>query len=173
MAWIYLIYYLVPGNIGGYSKRVLFLVVVLVILSFELLRIWQGWQVFGLRDYERTKMAAYAWATLGAAIALLLFPKHLVILVLVGMGAIDPLCGEIRHHFPRLYPLIPLAAYFLLSAFILSSLTDHVLSAIVILSLTGSAAAITAEYPNILLDDDFLMILVPLVVLWTVEYLLI
>ncbi len=173
MAWIYLVYYLMPKTIIGYSRSTLFLIVVFIILAFESIRVWQRWHIFGLRDYERTKIAAYAWATMGAAIALLLFPMHLAVLALIGMGAVDPLCGEVRYHFPKMYPWIPLVAYFLLSVVILNLLTGHSLIILITLGFFGSISAIISEYPKIIFDDDFLMVVVPLMVLRIVEYLLI
>ncbi len=173
MAWIFLVYYLMPKTILGYNRAILFLIIVLIILSFESIRVWKKWYIFGLRDYERTKIAAYAWATMAAAIALLLFPMHLAILALVGMGIVDPLCGETRQHVPRLYPIIPLIAYFLLSIIILNLLTGYELTLLLVFAFVGSIAAIISEYPKIVFDDDFLMVIGPLVALRILEYLLI
>ncbi len=173
MSWIFLVYYLIPSTIAGYPKSVLFLLFVLLILGFEAVRVWRGWHIFGLRDYERTKIAAYAWATMGAAIALLLFPMHLAVTALIGMGIVDPLCGEVRYHVPKLYPTVPLIAYFLIALGILHGLTDHPFWAVSMLAFLGSATAILAEYPKIIFDDDFLMVVVPLLVLRIAEMFLI
>ncbi len=168
-AWIFIVYYFVPKTIFGYSREFLFLIIVLIILSFEGIRLYKGWHIFGLRTYERYQIAAYAWATMAAGIALLLFPMHLAVVCLLGMGLIDPLIGELKDCYPKLYPYIPLIGWFAICFCFMNYLTDYTLMQIAVLSAIGSAAAVIAENPRILIDDDFLMVVVPLVVLRTVE----
>ncbi len=172
MSWIFLAYYFLPTKIYGYERSILFLIIVLIILFFEVIRVWQGWQVFGLRKYERTKVAAYAWATMGAAIVILLFPMHLAVIGLIGMGIVDPLCGEVRFHTPSFYPYLPLVAYWVVAAFLFSVLTDYSFLIIVFLSILGAISAILAEYPKMVFDDDFLMVVVPVAVLRAAELIL-
>ncbi len=143
--------------------------IVFIILSFEGIRLYKGWHVFGLRSYEKHQIAAYAWATMAAAIALLLFPMHLAVVCLLGMGLIDPLIGELKEFNKKLYPYIPLIGWFAISFCFLSYLTDYNLQQITLLSVIGSAAAIIGEYPRLLIDDDFLMVVVPLVTLRLLE----
>ncbi len=168
-AWIFLVYYFIPETIFGHSRAFLFLIIVLIILSFEGIRLYNGWHVFGLRPYERHQIAAYAWATMAAAIALLLFPMHLAVVCLLGMGLIDPLIGELKDFNKQLYPYIPLIGWFAICFCFMSYLTDYNLQQLVVLSAIGSAVAIIGEYPRILIDDDFLMVVIPLVVLRVVE----
>ena len=170
-AWIFLVYYLVPQTIFGYSRAFLFLIVVLIILGFEGIRLYKGWHIFGLRSYERHQIAAYAWATMAAAISLLLFPMHLAVVCLIGMGFIDPLIGELKDFWPKLYPYIPLIGWFVISMCFMRSFTDHTLLQLTLLSAIGSTVAIAAEYPRLMIDDDFLMVVVPLIVLRAVEIL--
>ncbi|MFO7990679.1 MAG: hypothetical protein R6U61_00100 [Thermoplasmata archaeon] len=172
MAWIFLLYYLVPEKLAGYSRPSLFLVVVLIILGFESLRLYMGWNVFGMRDYESKQIAAYAWATMAAAIALLLFPMHLAVICLFGMGIVDPIIGEIRYHELNIYPWVPLFVWFVISVIGYLLLTSMSLPILIAFSAVGAVVAVTAEKPTIIIDDDFLMVVAPLITLGIMELVL-
>ncbi|MFO7791765.1 MAG: hypothetical protein R6W73_02130 [Candidatus Saliniplasma sp.] len=169
MTWIVLVYYLLPDHIVGYSKRSLLIILVVSILAFEGLRLYQGWHIFGLRDYERKQIAAYAWAASAAGIALILFPMHLTVLCFIGMGVVDPLIGELKYHAPQFYPYVPLVTWGALGIILLYFFTPYTFAMILGLSIVGSVVAISAEYPSIIIDDDFLMVMVPLVILQIIE----
>jgi len=98
---------------------------------------------------------------------------HLAFVCLLGMGLIDPLIGEIQHHQPELYPYVPFLAWSLLAMPLLSILSDFSLPMIITLSTIGATSAILAEYPTLRIDDDFLMIIVPLFVLYGIELVLV
>ncbi len=164
-----MVYYLLPPEIHGYSRRLLLLVVVMIILGFEVIRLYKGWLIFGMRGYEGRQVAAYAWATMAAAIALLLFPMHLAVVCLLGMGLIDPLIGEVQEHRPGLYPYIPLLCWGILAVIVFVVLTDHHMVVVLMLACIGSVVAVIAESPRLPIDDDFLMVVVPLVILRGVE----
>ncbi len=148
------------------------MVVVIIILGFEVIRLYKGWLIFGMRRYEGYQVAAYAWATMAAAIALFFFPMHLAVVCLLGMGLIDPLIGEVKEHRPKLYPYIPLLCWGFLAVMVLVVLTDHPVTVVILLACIGSLAAVIAESPRLVIDDDFLMVLIPLVVLRGVEILI-
>lgn len=169
MAWVVLIYYFLPERIIGYSRATILMIIVLCVLIFEAIRIYKRWKLFGMRDYERRRIAAYAWATMAAGIALLFFPMHLTALCLIGMGIVDPLTGELRELKPEFYPHISLLTWFVIGMVVLTVLTDFQFRFVLLLSVLGSFVAVVAEKPNIIIDDDFLMIIVPLFVLRAVE----
>ncbi len=172
MAWIFLLYYFVPKKIAGYSRPSLFLVVVLIILGFESLRLHMGWNVFGMRDYESKQIAAYAWATMAAAIALLLFPMHLAVICFIGMGIVDPLIGEIKYHELKIYPWVPVFVWFVISVIGYVLMTSLSLPILLTLSVVGGVTAVAAEKPSIIIDDDFLMVVVPLFFLGVIEFIM-
>ncbi len=173
MTWIVLVYYLIPDPLFGQPKRLLLIIVVGFVLSFEAFRLYFGFNVYGMRHYEKRQIAAYAWAAMAAGITLLFFPMHLAVVCLVGMGVVDPVIGEIHHHIPRLYPYVPLAIWFLLSVILLNLLTDFTMFMVFFMSLVGAVVAVIAEYPSIMIDDDFLMVVAPLFVLRGIELILI
>ncbi len=170
MVWIVLVYYLVPDPLFGYPRDVFLIIILAVVLVFEGLRLYFGFSVYGMRDYEKRQLASYGWAAIAAAITLLFFPMHLAFVCLLGMGLIDPLIGEIQHHKPELYPYIPFMAWSLLAMFLFSILADFSLPMIITFSMIGAASAILAEYPTLRIDDDFLMIIIPLFVLQGLEW---
>jgi len=169
MTWIVLVYYLLPEQIFGYYKRSLLIILVVSILGFEGLRLYNEWHIFGMRDYEKKQIAAYAWAAMAAGIALVLFPMHLNIVCFIGMGVVDPLIGELKYHAPQFYPYIPLLTWGIIAVIILHVFTPYTFALILFLSIIGSLTAISAEYPSIIIDDDFLMVIVPLLILYLIE----
>jgi len=169
MTWIALVYYLIPDPILGRSKRIWLLVVLGTVLSFEALRLYFGFQVPGMRVYEKRRLASYAWASIAAAVTLFYFPMHLAFVALLGMGLIDPMIGEIQVHFPKYYPYLPLISWIGLAWIILMWMTSYSLLSVISLSIIGGIVAVTAEYPSIMIDDDFLMVVTPLFVLRGLE----
>ena len=120
--------------------------------------------VFGLRKYEAGRVSAFAWGTIGLALALALFPPLLVIPAFCGMAWIDPLCAWSRRtgRFPWL-PAIAYAAVFASLLVIVGKLNPLELGA---LTAIATPVALLAEYPDIrVVDDDFLMTIVPLIAL--------
>ncbi len=169
LAWIFLVYYLLPVDIYGHSRKLLLLIVVITILGFEVIRLYKGWLIFGMRHYEGYQIAAYAWATMAAAVALLLFPMHFAVVCLLGMGLIDPMIGEMRGRKPESYPYIPLICWALIAFISLIFLTEYSIITVLILAAIGSAVAVASEFPSLIIDDDFLMVVVPLFALRAVE----
>lgn len=169
MVWIVLVYYLVPDQLFGYPKNVFLVLILTGILIFEGFRLYFRFSVYGMRDYEKRQVSSYAWASIAAAITLLFFPIHLAFVSLLGMGLIDPLIGEIQQNRPRFYPYVPFLAWVLIASIMLALFSDFSLYVIITMSIVGSTSAILAEYPSIWIDDDFLMIIIPLLVLRGLE----
>lgn len=173
MAWIYLVFYLPPSYIFGLHRKILLLIFVLIILGFEALRIYFGFEVYGMRHYEKRQIAAYAWATMAAAIGLLFFPIHLNVLCLVGMGIVDPLIGELEKNKSKYCPYLPIPIWAILGIIILTILTNFSLIFVILLSVVGSVVAVGVEKPDLVIDDDFLMVVIPLLILRIIELFLI
>jgi len=138
-------------------------------LAVEIARISLRIPLFGMRDYETRRVSAYAWGTVGLAIGFVFFPPILVIPVFCGMAWIDPLCAWARR--TGRYPWVPVVGYAAAFAFLLTGLgTLHPLE-IAALTAIATPAALLAEYPDFrLVDDDFLMTIVPLAVLAPAYY---
>lgn len=172
MTWVVLVYYFIPDPLFGYPKNILLVLVLTFVLGFEAFRLYFGFQVYGMRDYEKRRVASYAWASIAAAVTLLFFPMYLAVLCLLGMGLVDPLIGELQSLKPELYPYVPVLTWALLSVLILTILKDLSLPILIVFSALGAVTAVAAEYPTLKVDDDFLMIVVPLFVLRGLELVL-
>jgi ABC-type polysaccharide/polyol phosphate export permease len=94
-------------------------------------------------------------------IALLYFPLDITLPVLLGMGWVDPLVGELRHRKSDLNPMLPMVVYFFILLIGLGyfyGMTFPVLLSAVL----GAPVALFLEsrrFPYI--DDDMILILVP------------
>ena len=168
------LYYLLPVEFAEVPlKRWQLLIAVFVVVAvFEAVRLRRGVTFTGLRPHERDSIASFAWAAAGITIALWLMPMEIATPVLVGMGLCDPLAGELRRRaVSKWIPFaLPVIAYFAICMTFVSLMTDTHLIIVVSISLIGSWLAVAAErYRSKLVDDDFLMIVVPgtvMSVLW-------
>lgn len=160
---LFLVYYFLPSPLwaGGPSREIGLVVILGAVLVFELLRLRLGLKVPGMRGYERYQLSAAAWAAMAMTVAMLFFPLDLAAPAVVGMALVDPLISRLRR--TRWYPGAPLAVHFLLVLAIL--LLFHPLSVRVVFAAAVAAAlAVGAEAVKTrYVDDDFLMIVVPLV----------
>ncbi|UCE45697.1 MAG: hypothetical protein JSU93_02125 [Methanobacteriota archaeon] len=84
--------------------------------------------------------------------------------VLIGMGLVDPLVGELRRKrsSSAVQISLPLAAYAIICFTMLSLMVDKEAASIITISTIGSLLAVGAERLDLpRVDDDFLMIIVP------------
>lgn len=170
-----LIYFLFPEKLLGIIPRqILPLSVLVIVLAIEGYRLKSKRPVAGLRTYESNRVAAYAWAGIGLALAVLLpFPLPLVVACIIGLSWIDPIIAVLRGLKGSkkkrpfyIYPLVPFIAYLLIAFVSLKLLSPLELVYVPVFALVGAITAIAAEYPNLrYIDDDFLMLMVPLLVL--------
>jgi len=165
---LFLVYYLFPDDMWGIgiSNQAFLLFCFAILMVVEGVRLARGRVFFGLREYEKKQLSAYAWAGIAITIAFLFFPPVFVVVVVIGMGWTDPLIGELRRHWKKAYPALPIAVYFIITVVCLWLFSDIPLFVMLFLASLTTAVAILVEYPQIkAVDDDFLMLIVPLVVL--------
>lgn len=170
---VWLIWYWIPPDAGiGVRKEAVLVILLSLALLVEAGRLLSGRRLLGLRANESSRMSAYAWGSLGLAVGLLFFPGEVVILTFWGMAWIDPLCAYTRSS--RGYPWVPFAAYALLAAVLSLTVVPTAtyqtrmlgVLEIALVATLGAAMALVAERPNLAyVDDDFLMNVVPMVVL--------
>jgi len=157
------VYYLLPDPLlPGVRKGQALVLLALLILGFEALRLILRFEVPGLRPYEAQRPCAPVLFAVAVTIAFLLFPMGVSLPVIAAMGWVDPLIGELRRRRSDAYPLLPLLAY---SATLLVGLAlfygptfPVLLSAVLV-----SPIALFLEAQRFrLLDDDLVLVLVPL-----------
>lgn len=160
---LFLVYYLLPSPLwpDGPSREVGLLLAFMFAMAFELARLVLGFHVPGMRDYEADQVSAGAWAAMALTFAFLFFPLEQAAPVVIGMALIDPLIGLVRR--TRWYPWLPYGLHLTIMLAVLGCFIPLDLKMIVV-SMAISAIAIVAEsIKTSFVDDDFLMIALPLV----------
>lgn len=167
----FLVYYFLPSPLwsGGPTRELGLLAFLAAVLVFEAVRLWRGLRVPGMRKYELNQMSAAAWAAIALTFAFLLFPFEYAAPVICGMAWVDPLIATVRR--TKWYPYLPFAAHLSIMVTGFALLTPFTIE-IILAGLTASVLAIAAEsYKSKYVDDDFLMIVAPLLGLAAVLYL--
>lgn len=158
-----LAYYLLPDRMFRLPKEAWLLLGLAILLTIELVRLSRGRVFFGMRGYEGRQISAYAWAGMGATLAFLFFPPVLAACAIFGLCWVDPLIGEMRRRKLMVhYPGVPLLAYFAIAAFCMALLSDRGWIATLCLAAVGSLTAVASESWKSPVDDDFVMLVVPL-----------
>jgi hypothetical protein len=162
---LFCVYYYLPDPLlPGLARSEGLLFIMLFALGFEALRLTFRIKVPGMRSYEFDRPSAASFTAVGLTFTFLYFPIELVLPVLMGMGWVDPLIGELRRKGSKMNPTMPVIAYFsimLLGLGYFYGLTFPVLiSAALIAPIAVFLEAIRFKF----LDDDLVLIVVPL--LW-------
>jgi len=164
---IFLGYYLLPEDLGGGITRTgLSAVFVGTALCIEIARIALGIRLLGLRPYEGQRVSAYAQGLLGLAFGLFVIrDPRIVIPVFLGMAWIDPLAALCRGRgWTRVVPTAAYLVLFLSTVFIMRSFA---IPNVLLFSVAATAFAMAMEGPKFpQIDDDLLMQVVPMIVLY-------
>jgi len=167
---VFLGYYLLPESLGGGITRTsVTLLVVGIAACIEIARIALGIRLFGMRPYEGQRVSAYFQGAVGLAVGLLLVPySAIVVPVFLGMAWIDPFAALARKRtWPRVLVVGAYFGLFLGTEFVMNAVPS--LTWQFVLALIATAAAMLVEGPkHPRVDDDLLMLLVPMALLWAV-----
>ena len=163
---VFLGYYLLPPDLGGrISLTSVTLLFVGTAACIEIARIALGIRLFGMRPYEGQRLSAYAQGLSGLAFGLFVIQDYrIVVPVFVGMAWIDPLAAlSRRREWPRILPTATYFVLFLGTALLLGAFS---LSHALLFGAVTTATAMVVEGPKLpQLDDDLLMLVVPMTVL--------
>jgi len=159
-------YFLLPTELPvlGVGRWVLLILFFLAVSLVEVVRLVMGWTFFGLRPHERHQIASFVWAAAGVTVALWFFRDDIATAAIIGMALVDPLAGELRRVRPSstVTIAVPIAVYVVISAVVFSAYGLMSDLSIVTVSIIGATTAVGAERKKIrYLDDDFLMIVLP------------
>ncbi len=167
---LFLVYYWLPTKLWMIEKPILLLIILAVVLNFEYIRIYKQWRIIGMREYEAQRMSAAAWAAVALTLAFLFFPVEYAAPAVIGMGLIDPLIGELRARKSDLYPMLPSVLHFAIILTVLSLMVGLDYRAL-LASFVATPLAIYFEKTRWrFVDDDFLMIVLPLLGIAAVYY---
>ena len=142
----------------------------LAFLLFELLRIKQGWLLFGQRQRERNFISSFAQGVLALGVVLLLSPggyasgiRYAWPLIAV-LALVDPLLGELRLLKAPAW-LVFLLGWIAASLLWVAAMLHFALPLQMVLIIP--VVSILAEWPNFKwLDDNASMLIFPLLVVW-------
>ena len=167
---LWLIWYWMPQDSWiGVRKEAVLVSILCVALVIEAARLLTGRRILGFRADESERISSYAWGSLGLAFGLFFFPGEIVIVTFWGMAWIDPLCALARKKgWYRGIPILAYAALFLAVEAAMEPFlaVSYAWSTRVLFAVLATATAIPLEGRKVpQLDDDFLMLIVPMVVL--------
>jgi hypothetical protein len=163
---LFCVYYLLPDPVLpglGRAEGVLF--VMLFTLGFEAMRLIFRIKVPGMRSYEFDRPSAAAYTAVGLTVALLCFPIELTLPTLMCMGWVDPLVGELRRNGSKMNPTLPLTAYFLIMLLGLMYFHGFTFPVMISAALITPIAIFLESRRFRFLDDDMVLIMVPLLLL--------
>jgi hypothetical protein len=166
----FLIYYYLPDPVfpGFVAKQPGLFLFLALILAIEAFRLYFSPHIIGMREYENYRISAAAWTAMALTITLAFFPIGIALPIVLGMAWVDPLMGEMRARKSRIYPSLPVVLYFFLMIIPLSyfyGLTPLVIAASIVATCLGILSEIMKNW---YVDDDFLMIVVPLLGLFII-----
>ncbi len=165
---LFLSYYILPDPLGGsnVSRMSAALLFVGTAACIEVARIALGVRLFGLRPYEGNRFSAYAQGLAGLAFGIFVIrDPRIVVPVFLGMAWIDPLSAYCRKTArPRAIPTVAYFALFLAAVLLMGSFARP---QAILYAAAATVTAILVEGPKIpQVDDDLLMQVVPMVVLY-------
>jgi hypothetical protein len=165
---VFLVYYILPESLGGgITLTGVVLLFVGTAACIEIARSALGIPLLGMRPYEGQRVSAYFQGTLGLTFGLFLIQDPAIVVpVFLGMAWIDPLAALARKRkWPRTLVVAAYFALFLGTEVVMNSVPS--LGWQFGLAVVATAAAMIVEGPkHPRADDDLLMLVVPMAVLW-------
>ena len=165
-----LVYYLIPVELPFFGLRrwVLLIAFFAIVASIEYLRLRRRTLLYGLRPHEKNSVASFVWFAAGATLVMWCFPHDVASVAIIGMALVDPLMGELRaRRSPGPVKIgLPLASYALIGLIVFDLSGHWTLLQTGVLALGGALVAIPSEWYKVAyIDDDFLMMTVPAIVM--------
>lgn len=162
---LFCVYYYLPDPLlPGLAKSEGLIFLLLIVLGFEALRLIFHVNINGMRSYEFDRPSAPAFTAVGMTFACLYFPIELTLPVLMGMGWVDPLIGELRRKGSKMNPTLPVVAYFSIMLLGLGYFYGLTFAVLISAALIAPIAVFLEAIRFRFLDDDLVLIVVPL--LW-------
>jgi len=164
----FIFYYMLP-NIYWINLVKIWVPVVLLIFIFilEYLRIngkVNSNHFFGLRMYEEKRVSSYLFFGIAVFILLLFFPQQIAVPCILCASIADPIMGEIRHRYGE--KKVYVVGFLVCALFFFVTWYKADFRILIIVSLIGAAGAVIGETKKLkLLDDDFMIQMVPAILL--------
>lgn len=164
-----LLYYLLPSGFFLVAPTKVVLIAALVaVLGLEALRHVARVELPTIRPYERGRVASFAFYAVALVVAVLLFPRPIAVVVVLGTALVDPLIGELRLRSwgPSARFAWPVLAYAMIGAAALKGVGGWTWGGSVLAAGLTGVVAVIVERPRLRgVDDDLAMTIVPGIVL--------
>ena len=163
VAACFVIYFLFPQEIMGLDRIYLVIILWIIILGIEYLRLNKNLNLFGMRDYERDRVAGFVWFASGTFIILGFyemgaFPQSLAIATIIMAAYTDPLIGEANLKLGDRWGLG--------IGFVCSFAIYQLIIGVIFYSVLGGLIAVLVERPKLKwFDDDLAMQIFPISIL--------
>ena len=163
VAACFVIYFLFPQEIMGLDRIYLVILLWIIILGIEYLRLNKNLNLFGMRDYERDRVAGFVWFASGTFIILGFyemgaFPQSLAIATIIMAAYTDPVIGEANHKLGDKWGLG--------IGFVCSFAIYQLIVGVIFYSVLGGLIAVLVERPKLKwFDDDLAMQIFPISIL--------
>ena len=163
VAACFVIYFLFPQKIMGLDRIYLVILLWIIILGIEYLRLNKNLNMFGMRDYERDRVAGFVWFASGTFIILGFyemgaFPQSLAIATIIMAAYTDPVIGEANHKLGDKWGLG--------IGFVCSFAIYQLIVGVIFYSVLGGLIAVLVERPKLKwFDDDLAMQIFPISIL--------
>ncbi len=156
------IYYIVPDEVvPGAPKDQVLILIMLIVLAMDTVRLIARVKVPVFRAYEDERPSATAFFAVSVTIALLYFPVEITLPALLGMGWVDPLVGELRQRKSDLNPMLPMVIYFFILLIGLGYFYGMTFPVLLSAVLVAPVALFLESRRFPYMDDDMILILVP------------
>ena len=164
----FLLYYMLPDiDLINYLKFWFPIGVLVFIIILEYLRIsgkLNSNHFFGLRLYEKKRVSSYLYFGVAVFILLFFFPQQIAIPCILCASIADPIMGEVRQRFGE--KMVYLVGFLVCMLFFLITWYKAGVWIALLISVIGAAAAVIGETKKLkLLDDDFMIQMLPAAVL--------
>ena len=163
VAACFVIYFLFPEKILGLDRANFIIIFWLLVIGIEIARFQQGFEIIGLREYEKNRIASFVWFASGACLLLGLYeieiaPQSFVIGTIIMAAYTDPVIGEAKRKWDDKWGII--------CGLTCALVVYQLVIGVIFYAIIGSIIAIIAERPRIKwFDDDLAMQLFPIIIL--------
>lgn len=165
----FLFYYLLPDEEWiNVIKIVVPIILVLCMIVIEYRRLrgsLDHQRFFGLRNYEKKRPASYLYFGIAVLLLFLLFPQQIVIPCLLCAAFTDPIIGETRYYLGKKKAYV--IGFIISLFFFLITWYQADWWVLILVAVIGASAALVGEAKKLrFIDDDFMIQMLPAVLLW-------
>lgn len=164
----FLFYYMLPDvdwfNLLKFWVPPLIIVFAVILEVLRLKGVISNDYFFGLRMYEKNRIGSYLFFGLAVLVLLRFFPQQIAIPCILCGCIADPVMGEIRYRFGKIRVI--LIGFLICMLFFVVAWYKADLWIVFLVSIVGASGAVLGEVKKFwLLDDDFMIQIVPAVLL--------